>query len=405
MIIKAKNVLITVLFVILLFITCLDKLSNIGAVKFILKHIDEIITLLMSVYVVLHFNMVFKKNTILSLLWILFMSVGTVSTVIFQYQSVVPVLVDALLLVNKFMISYLFMKTFLQIHPMNISGVLIKCAKVLSVTLFVLGIINIFIYPIFTVSEFRYFAYSQQLMFNHPTYLAATEATLLILLGYKNEKNKMLPYMIMCTIIGCFTFRSKAVGFFMVYWFMYVLIIVMKNKKYWMTILFGGVAAAYFAKDQFQTYYVEKRFSPRMILLKDSFKLMKEHFPLGTGFGSFGSSIAADYYSPIYTQLGYEEYRGMNSKDTMFLSDGFWSTIIGQFGIFGLISFVTVVALFVKKAIDTLKIRRLAGFSMLLVMIYELIMSMAESSFFNPTAMLLFILYAIFECERDECNV
>lgn len=405
MIVKAKNVLIAVLFVILVFITCLDKLSNIGILKFFLKHIDEIITLLMSAYVVFHFNMVFRKNTILSLLWMVFMSVGGVSTIIYHYQGVVPALIDALLLVNRFVVSYLFMKTYLQIHPMNISGILVKCAKVLSVGLFVLGVINIFIYPVFPNNEFRYFAHSQQLMFTHPTYLAAAEATLLILLGYKNEKNKMLPYMIMCTIIGCFTFRSKAIGFFMVYWFMYVIIIVMKNKKYWLTILFGGVAAAYFAKDQIETYYIQKRFSPRMILMKDGFELLKKHFPFGTGFGSFGSSIAADYYSPIYKELGYEEYRGMNPKDTMFLTDGFWSTILGQFGALGLISFVSVIVVFIKSALGRLKVNRMAGFSMLLIIIYELIMSMAESSFFNPTAMLLFLLYAIFECERDECNV
>lgn len=78
------------------------------------------------------------------------------------------------------------------------------------------------------------------------------------------------------------------------------------------------------SKDQLSTNFGQNvGYSPRLILFKDGIKLMMEHFPFGTGFGSFGSSIAANYYSPIYERLGYQNNYGMSSEYSGFLTDCF----------------------------------------------------------------------------------
>ena len=120
---------------------------------------------------------------------------------------------------------------------------------------------------------------------------------------------------------------------------------------------------------------------------------MMEHFPFGTGFGSFGSSIAANYYSPIYERLGYQNNYGMSSEYSGFLTDCFWPTIFAQFGFIGLVFLFLIICYFLLISIRKLKINRDAGFAMLMTIVYLLITSVAESSFFNPTAFLFFILF------------
>ena len=126
---------------------------------------------------------------------------------------------------------------------------------------------------------------------------------------------------------------------------------------------------------------------------------MMEHFPFGTGFGSFGSSIAANYYSPIYERLGYQNNYGMSSEYSGFLTDCFLPTIFAQFGFIGLVFLFLIICYFLLISIRKLKINRDAGFAMLMTIVYLLITSVAESSFFNPTAFLFFILFAVYEKE------
>lgn len=80
----------------------------------------------------------------------------------------------------------------------------------------------------------------------------------------------------------------------------------------------GGIAAAFIGMEQVQNYFFTSNYSPRLILLKDSIALAISHFPLGTGYGTFGSSMAAEHYSVLYTRLGYENYWGDGFEKTFF---------------------------------------------------------------------------------------
>lgn len=73
-------------------------------------------------------------------------------------------------------------------------------------------------------------------MFPHATYLASSAAVLLIYLGYNNRNGQNLKYMLMATFFGVATLRGKALGFFAVYWFVYIIIKYVKSKNYYFTI-------------------------------------------------------------------------------------------------------------------------------------------------------------------------
>ena len=202
----------------------------------------------------------------------------------------------------------------------------------------------------------------------------------------------------MSTIIGISTLRGKALGFFAVYWFLYIFIYFFKFKNSILIYFCGFILAVFIAKDQFSTYFgALAYYSPRLILLKDGVQLMLTHFPFGTGFATFGSAVAFNYYSPLYTSLGYQSNYGMNSSDGQFLTDTFWPIIFAQFGILGFIVFCMIIIYFIQLAVKQFRSNKNSGFAMLMVLSYLLITSFGETSFFNPTALLFFMLFAIYE--------
>ncbi|RZU34102.1 O-antigen ligase family protein [Blastococcus saxobsidens] len=87
----------------------------------------------------------------------------------------------------------------------------------------------------------------------------------------------------------------------------------------------------------------------RTVMTTDSFFVALDHFPLGAGFGRFGSETASEYYSPVYLERGYQYIWGLSEAagNDLFLTDTMWPAILGEAGIFGLLAFVlALVAVF-----------------------------------------------------------
>lgn len=91
--------------------------------------------------------------------------------------------------------------------------------------------------------------------------------------------------------------------------------------------------------------------APRYILFKYGFITARNHFPFGSGFGTYGSSVAASSYSPLYTSYGFTSLYGMKPDDYQFLNDTYYPMILGQFGIFGTIIMAGVFLSFFKKSL------------------------------------------------------
>jgi hypothetical protein len=80
----------------------------------------------------------------------------------------------------------------------------------------------------------------------------------------------------------------------------------------------------------------------RTVLTLGSFDVAADHFPLGAGFGRYGSATAAENYSPEYLARGFPEVWGLGRglEDGRFLTDTEWPAIIGEAGFLGAIAFV-----------------------------------------------------------------
>lgn len=87
----------------------------------------------------------------------------------------------------------------------------------------------------------------------------------------------------------------------------------------------------------------------RTVMTRDSFFVALEHFPLGAGFGRFGSETASEYYSPEYLERGYQHIWGLSAAtgNDLFLTDTMWPAILGEAGMFGLLAFISgLIAIF-----------------------------------------------------------
>lgn len=84
----------------------------------------------------------------------------------------------------------------------------------------------------------------------------------------------------------------------------------------------------------------------RTALNLTSVEISKDYFPLGVGFGKFGSPTSQQIESDVYWRYGIDTVYGLNYKyNSNFMSDTFWPMILGETGVLGL--FVYVIILFV----------------------------------------------------------
>ena len=85
----------------------------------------------------------------------------------------------------------------------------------------------------------------------------------------------------------------------------------------------------------------------RTVITIDSFGVAAEYFPLGAGFGRFGSYIAGNEYSPEYVARDYPLIYGLGNtpeRGNQWLTDTQWPAIIGESGFIGAAFYVAALA-------------------------------------------------------------
>jgi hypothetical protein len=91
----------------------------------------------------------------------------------------------------------------------------------------------------------------------------------------------------------------------------------------------------------YDDYLVAGGTEARTVLAIGSLDVAVHHFPLGAGFGRFGSQIAATSYSPEYVTRGYPAIWGLGPTEQTgrFLTDTEWPAILGETGLIGGVAF------------------------------------------------------------------
>lgn len=132
-----------------------------------------------------------------------------------------------------------------------------------------------------------------------------------------------------------------------------------------------------------------------------SIEIARDRFPLGAGFGRFGSSPSVEKgrYSPVYEQYGLSKYYGFRPGDPVtFALDTTWPGLLGEVGIMGFLAFAgAILALAVslfRRARENSAQSDFAsiGFGVLVVILIE---SLGGGAFFRSFTMLTAALFIV----------
>lgn len=90
----------------------------------------------------------------------------------------------------------------------------------------------------------------------------------------------------------------------------------------------------------YQTYLADPGANARSAITLGAIDVAEKHFPLGAGFGRYGTSTAANSYSPEYVERGFYNIYGLQPEKATFATDTFWPGILGETGVLGLMLYL-----------------------------------------------------------------
>lgn len=394
-----NHLFLQIIFIVLLLQQAILRYVSNSVLSTMISSVDEICALvLFIIFCVKSFNgfKLFKEEKYIILSLVIMTLIGLTSNLYSGFQPMSYALIDVLTC-SKFIFVYLGVRALYtgkiseNFFYDHFNGI----AKFFSVLFFLLMLHDYLLNPFFKQVDFRYFALSTELFYPHPTFLASSCIILMcILISSLNKCKTNMIYICMLATVVIMTFRSKAIAFVALFFFLMLCVMGLRIRSKFFIFLPLILSGLYIGWDQLQYYFVKIQESTRAIMLRDCFKIANKFFPLGSGFATYGSFMANEHYSPLYNTLGYSGLQGMSQNSVSFLSDSFWPIIIGQFGYFGMMCFLIIVLCFFMIGLKFQK-NTCAFIALTSILLYMMISSTSESSFFNPFATIFFLIFGL----------
>lgn len=336
------------------------------------------------------------------MLWYNFVVViiGCLSTIIYHIQPIFDGVWRDCLAIMKFPLCYYIYNNYTKdTTKENALKLGVKFTKIFIPIILLFGFINlIFHMPILNNGE-RYGLPLYSFFYTHNTFLiAATTAMLGVLTADGIKKNK--KYIILGIIILLLTLRSKA----MPVAFIMILILIIRNRGFrpigkFRLSLFGIIGifiALYISANRIDEYIGYADTSARGAFFINGILIANHYFPIGSGFCTFASSLSGKYYSPLYYNYNMQYIWGISEDDISYAGDTFWPNIYAQYGYLGLLAYLLML-LYLFKSIN----QRFSFFSdkwiaAILLFLYALSASTAESFFTNDSAVIFAMIMAIY---------
>jgi hypothetical protein len=229
---------------------------------------------------------------------------------------------------------------------------------------------------------------------------------------YKQEKNsKSLQIFIMYSIAALLSFKVKVIVSFLVIIMMdyYVLGKHKVNlKKLFSSIALCIIIGIIFGNliiDNIILYFTNQSngMTARYALLIVALKIMRDYFPLGVGFGKFGSWYASVNYSEYYYAYGLNEIYGLQPGNANFATDTFWPSIWGETGFLGTIVYMLILVFIfsclMKKYWELEKQKIYGNYNkIMLIALYGFLQAVVESmaeQIFNNSPKNIFLGFAV----------
>ena len=326
----------------------------------------------------------------------IFIVIGLISNLWYEIVPMKYAIISILMTVKAYII-YFNCRIIFKSYNVGVE-ILDLIVKILKYTIYLLALIAILNIPFnfLKISDVRFGINCVSIVFSHVTEMAffVVISVMIIIFyqGYKNKPENNTKVIIASTILIVFSGRSKAISFFIMFLIVYNYANILKkfSLKSFIIILPLGV---YLAAPRIASQLIDD--GARGLLYRGAINQAYDKFPLGSGFGTFGSHISRVIYSPIYYLYGFENIWGLSPQKPDFIADTYWAMIIGEGGWIG---FILVGAMLYFIFIQFFKIKsnylnKLAAGGLI---IYSLLASIAEPIYSSNKSVILFITLALF---------
>ena len=366
-----------------------------------IKYVDEILAVISFFYILSN-----RKNLLpqeKKIIWCLFLLlfVGLCGTLKCRYQTGAwPIMLDSLGC-SKFFLVYILSRHYVlklsdgtkiaTINSINKFIVPFVCIA------FVCGVINFFVDIGMTYEErmgFRTFRF----IFSDSGHIGFLWYTVLLFLTANymlKPRRSRLYVIIMGLVVWTLTFKSRAVLFVMLYVIMFYWLII-KNKKLKINPISIGFLVAfsiYITMDQIDRYFLEgNEAMPRTILMTGGLNTLIRFFPIGAGFGTYGTDVAAKFYSNLYYELGYDKMWGLTPEEPIYAHDCYWPAIMGEFGAIGVLLELVIFYYIYKLMSIDFSTNKYAKFFSFFALMTQLFASLPTSVFFQSNTLFFFFL-------------
>lgn len=183
-----------------------------------------------------------------------------------------------------------------------------------------------------------------------------------------------------------FKFMGEVVAFVGLFFFVKKKLKLKSPKTFFNIAIIVG-AMLFVTWTRFDTYYVSGMDNDnlaRPMTYKTGWKILFDYFPFGSGFGSFGTAAAADFYSPLYYKYELNHVWGLTPSDPQFLADAFYPTL-AEVGFLGTVLFFMF---WLKKIKQIEKIKDMRYYRVAMMSFFCLaIEQTADSSFLSGKGM------------------
>lgn len=263
--------------------------------------------------------------------------IGSFSNLIYDYNTSLKDIINALFSFLRIYIVFFAVYFIFYLHPQRIRRtipVLSLIAKVFITVSFIFGILNMLGY-VEMYNHIRYGIKSYYFVFENASQFGIMIGVLLSFIliedGLSEQKNtKYFEIMAIVTLI--MTTKGMSLIIASVY---LVLKFLSVNKIKWWHLLIGAVVLLFALRLQINSYILDET-APRAVLLYYGFVTGMHCFPFGSGFGTYGSAIAASHYSPLYVQYGFPNRRILSDAKYGYLNDVYIGMVVGEMGFIGL---------------------------------------------------------------------
>lgn len=374
----------------------------------LLGYMDELAAVVSIAYIMSKTKLKFSKKTAIPMFLIVgLILVGMTGNFVYSIQeNIRAILMDIGNMfkgfITFFAVYLYFEDEHIETSRMVILGYLNFLSKILIVPGIVLAVINL-VTDIGMHTEYVYGLRAFHYIFLRVGNLNGICAEILIILtanlNYlptEKEKRNQLTYIVMTLLLMASTLRSRAFIYIALYIAGYFFFV--KGKRIKIKIRYfipAVIVGAYIGWPKLQFYFLESSRTARAVLLRYGIKTAVDYFPLGSGFGTYGTYAAKAYRSTLYSKYNFSGFYGLSEDFGAFLTDDYWPAVIAEFGFFGAIMMLGLIISIFKLILNRTKENSICRLAALFGMCRLCIESLVSSSFFHTSAVIMFVLIGL----------